>query len=442
MRPALRLLLAAITTAFLVVVSAIPTWAMTLTFVRHAESQANAAGIIDTSVPGPGLSPLGQQQAQDIAAVLAGNGYDGIYVSSMLRTQQTAQPLLDLLGTSATVLPGLREISAGIFEGASEDEGLGRLGYALAPVAWTLGARFVPVLGGEDGNGFDARVDDAVRQIYDSGDQNALAFSHGATIMFWVMMNVDNPDLGLLLSHQLDNVEAVVIEGSPEEGWTLVSWAGIPVAAEPSLPIKLFVNVRDLVVAPQTALYEVGRAFATGDIAALANAVRDGIVNVARTVVEFVPDMVKDIVDSVGDLASPTSEQDAPVATLAADHTAEVADPEPSTTEVGAAAAASEDDAKSDVRATTSETETSSGATDLTDGNKVEPGEPVARTEDQSDDDVVDDAVEDVTEDVTDEVTAPTDATDAVDNEDTDNEDAADDSGAESDSATSQQNAA
>ena len=40
----------------------------------------------------------------------------------------------------------------------------------------------MPVLGSTDGNAFDARVDDAVQTIYDSGDRNAVAFSHGATM--------------------------------------------------------------------------------------------------------------------------------------------------------------------------------------------------------------------------------------------------------------------
>ncbi|MGV0790349.1 histidine phosphatase family protein [Mycolicibacterium sp. XJ1819] len=257
----------ALAAAVVLFVSAVPAWAMTLTFVRHAESAANADGVIDTSVPGPGITALGQQQAAQVAAVLAGNDYDGIYVSSMLRTQQTAEPLLDLLpeGTAFQVLPGLREISAGIFEGSSERDGLGRLGYALAPVAWTLGLRFVPVLGGEDGNAFDARVDNAIRQIQANGDENAVAFSHGATIMFWVMMNVDNPDLGLLLSHQLANTDTVVVEGSHEDGWTLVNWAGVPVDAQPSLVTRLFVTVRDLVVAPQTFLHDIGRALTPTD---------------------------------------------------------------------------------------------------------------------------------------------------------------------------------
>lgn len=43
--------------ALLVLASALPAWAaqsITLTWVRHAQSTANAAGIIDTTVPGPG----------------------------------------------------------------------------------------------------------------------------------------------------------------------------------------------------------------------------------------------------------------------------------------------------------------------------------------------------------------------------------------------------
>lgn len=429
MRRALRILVAALTAALVFFVSAVPAWALTVTFVRHAESLANADGVIDTSVPGPGLSPLGQQQADALAPVLAPIAYDGFYVSSMVRTQQTAQPLMDLLGTDYEILPGLREIPAGIFEGSSENEGLGRLGYALAPVAWMLGARFVPVLGsGEDGNSFDARVDDALQRIAVNGDDNAVAFSHGATIMFWVMMNVDNPDLGLLLSHQLDNTEQVVIEGSPEDGWTLVSWAGIPVAGEPSLPIKLFVNVRDLVVAPQTALYEIGQAFATGDIAALANAVRDGVLDVASAVIGFVPDMITDIVDSVGGSSPVPVEQQQPANTLAAAVTNESPDETPGVARDADEANESE---SSDVAAVMSRTEKTTGATDLSDGNKVEPGEALTVVEERAGE-----ATEEVTE-ATEEVTAE-EADDAT----VDSDEPADSSSTDTDTTASQQHAA
>jgi len=262
-----RLFWAAATPLATIVVTlgtALSAWAaeaMTLTFVRHGESEANAAGVIDTSVPGPHLTDLGRQQAEAVADELVGNNYDGVYASSMIRTQETAQPLATRLHQDVLVLPGLREIDAGVFEGQSEDSGLGRIGYVLAPVAWTLGARFVPVLGSTDGNAFDARVDDAVQTIYDSGDRNAVVFSHGATIMFWTMMNVDNPELGLILSHPLDNTSVVVVTGNPEDGWTLENWDGVEVSADPSLPTKLFVDGRNVVTAPQTAAFRIRQAF-------------------------------------------------------------------------------------------------------------------------------------------------------------------------------------
>jgi len=84
-----------------------------LTFVRHGRSAANAAGIIDTAVPGPDLTDLGQQQAHDVANQLSVNRYDGIYASTMVRTQETAGPLSQALGEPITVLPGLREIEVG-----------------------------------------------------------------------------------------------------------------------------------------------------------------------------------------------------------------------------------------------------------------------------------------------------------------------------------------
>lgn len=364
--------------------SALPAWAaevMTLTFVRHGESEANAAGVIDTSVPGPHLTELGRQQAAAVADALAGNNYDGVYASSMIRTQETAQPLADRLGQPIVVLPGVREIDAGVFEGQSEDSGLGRIGYVAARVAWTLGARFVPMLGSTDGNAFDARVDDAVQTIYDSGDRNAVVFSHGATIMFWTMMNVDNPDLGLILSHQLDNTSVVVITGNPEDGWTLENWDGVAVSAEPSLPTKLFVDVRNVVTAPQTALYRIGQAFASGDVAGLANAIRDGIVDVATKVVGFVPKVVDDVVGSLR--GSSPVQSDEPATEQRALRTV---------TESAAERSA-------DAPATTiaKKSKKSDGATDLTRGNKFEPGETVSTARDATEPETTKDDAQNVT---------------------------------------------
>ena len=242
-------------TAALFLVAVLPAWAahaVTMTWVRHAQSTANAAGIVDTSVPGPGLTALGDTQAQVIAETLATGGHDAIYVSNMLRTQLTAEPLATELGMTPGVLPGVREINAGVFEG--QGGLLAGVGYALPPAAWVLGARFVPILGGENGNGFEARVNDEVATIYASGATKPVVFAHGATIMAWTLMTVDNPNLLLALTHPLGNTAVVVVTSTPDDGWTLQSWDGVPVDPNPGPLTRLFVAVRDAVVAPQTVL--------------------------------------------------------------------------------------------------------------------------------------------------------------------------------------------
>lgn len=262
-------------TAALFLVAVLPAWAahaVTMTWVRHAQSTANAAGIVDTSVPGPGLTALGDTQAQVIAETLATGGHDAIYVSNMLRTQLTAEPLATELGMTPGVLPGVREINAGVFEG--QGGLLAGVGYALPPAAWVLGARFVPILGGENGNGFEARVNDEVATIYASGATKPVVFAHGATIMAWTLMTVDNPNLLLALTHPLGNTAVVVVTGTPDDGWTLQSWDGVPVDPNPGPLTRLFVAVRDALVAPQTALYNtshppVGNVQPAGGAAAL-----------------------------------------------------------------------------------------------------------------------------------------------------------------------------
>ncbi len=184
-------------------------------FVRHGQTPGNAAMLIDTAVPGPGLTALGQQQAQAIANALAAKGpYAGIFDSQLIRTQQTAAPLANLLGMAPQVLPGLNEIHAGIFEDLPQISPAGLL-YLVGPIAWTLGFPIVPMLapGSTDVNGivFNRAFTGAVQTIYDAslanpvvaadGNITSVAYSSAFTIGVGTMMNVDNPHPLLLLTH-------------------------------------------------------------------------------------------------------------------------------------------------------------------------------------------------------------------------------------------------
>ena len=198
---------------------------ITLTFIRHAQSEANASGIIDTSEPGPGLSPEGKGQAEEVAHQLARNNYDAVYASTMARAQQTAAPLAAELGKRVEVLPGLQEINAGWFEG--KPVSTAPTTYLLAPADWLNGDVQNSIPGSISGKAFNDRFTAAVQKIYDSGHSNPVVFAHLYSIEYWVLMNVKNAKDSLLTSHPLPNTGRVVITGNPSTGWTLVEWDGI-----------------------------------------------------------------------------------------------------------------------------------------------------------------------------------------------------------------------
>lgn len=200
---------------------------ITLTLVRHAQSAGNASGLIDSSTPGPVLTELGLRQAESVTQALRGKGgtYAAIYASTMIRTQQTAQPMAAALHEPVLVLPGLREIEAGDYEGLPEADAATT--YFRAPLQWLNGDRGARIPGSIDGNEFDARYDEAVETIYrdtvGDPDPNVIAYSHGAAIMMWVAMNVRGVDTASLATAPLQNTGYFVIRGNPSDGWNLVT---------------------------------------------------------------------------------------------------------------------------------------------------------------------------------------------------------------------------
>lgn len=197
---------------------------ITITFMRHAESAGNASGLIDTSTPGPDITDKGRRQAQAAAYAFSTHGYDGVFASTVVRTQQTAEYMSKAVGKDIEILPGLREVEAGQYEGQPEKTSEGA--YLSAPIAWIGGNRSERIPGSIDGNEFDHRFDEAIDQIYKTGHVNPIVFAHGVSIQSWVLMNVKNPDSSVLENNLLQNTGYIVITGSPEMGWTLLDWNG------------------------------------------------------------------------------------------------------------------------------------------------------------------------------------------------------------------------
>lgn len=200
-----------------------PYGVMTVTLVRHAESQANADGVIATDVPGPPLTALGRTQSKQAAQRMSESGFDAVFSSPLQRARQTAQYLADELGDTVQIQDGLREIEGGIYEGQPVAEAGGQ--YFQPIDAWIHGDRFARIPGSIDGNEFDTRFTSALAAISSSGSTHPVVYSHGGAIAAWTMMNVDNPPA---TNPGLGNTGYVVVRGNPNSGWTLVDWVPQP----------------------------------------------------------------------------------------------------------------------------------------------------------------------------------------------------------------------
>ena len=201
---------------------------MTITLVRHGESEGNASGLIDTSIPGPDLTALGRTQSRQVAELLADRRFDSVYASRMVRSQQTARPTAQRHHSRVVVKPGFHEILAGDYEGVPEADALGT--YFAAPLRWLRGDLAAHTPGAENGVEFKKRVDDSLRSVASAGKTRPVIFSHGGTIMIWSVMSASNAAeyAGRLQTDPLHNVGRVVLTGSPATGWRIVEWVGDP----------------------------------------------------------------------------------------------------------------------------------------------------------------------------------------------------------------------
>lgn len=194
----------------------LPAGATDVLLIRHGESAPmpaddtyprNADGQAD-----PPLSEEGRRQVEPLAARLADADIDAIYVTSLVRTHETAAPLAARLGLTPVVEPDLREILLGEWEGgtfrrlvAERDPRMRRL--------WHEGNWDV-VPGAETGAAFAARVRGALERIQTAHpDQRVAVVCHGGVIGQAVALASGASPLAFM---QCDNasVTQVVLHGA------------------------------------------------------------------------------------------------------------------------------------------------------------------------------------------------------------------------------------
>ena len=129
----------------------------------------------------PPLHPDGIRQAELLVAALAAEAVAAVYITTLRRTRQTAEPFLAHSGLVAQVEPDLREVFLGEWEGgefrrraATADPQFTRM---MEAQRWDL------IPGAEPGDVFDARVRAALgRIVARHPDHTVAVVTHGGVI--------------------------------------------------------------------------------------------------------------------------------------------------------------------------------------------------------------------------------------------------------------------
>lgn len=198
---------------------------ITVTFIRNGQSQAEAAGVISTDIPGPDLSNVGIEQAQRLVRRASHYNFDSVFSSARAETQQTAEPIAAQLQRRVETIDGLQPIGAGWFNGKPQT--MAASTYMLAPMDWLNGDIQNRIPGSVSGTQFNDQFTGAMYKIFSTGHLRPVVFSQGTAIMLWTLMNTSNANERLLTTHPLPNIGYIVVTGSPTHGWTLVDWDGI-----------------------------------------------------------------------------------------------------------------------------------------------------------------------------------------------------------------------
>lgn len=123
------------------------------------------------------------------------------------------------------------------------------------------------------------------------------------------MLNVDNPDLAILLPAGLNAIASgelpppagvVEVMGNPADGWALESFAGQAFPQNPGLLTELFVDLRNAVLAPQTAAWNIFESIFTGPGAPTITSIGDSLLSNTENVGEALLNLPGSVITDIG----------------------------------------------------------------------------------------------------------------------------------------------
>jgi probable phosphoglycerate mutase len=161
-----------------------PQTATEIILVRHGASAALVDGQEFPMLDGqgnPGLAPNGRQQAELVGERLASEPIDAIYVSSMVRTHETAAPLVARINIAPVEERDLREVHLGDWEAGE----LRRRSAEGHPIALRMHEeeRWDVIPNAEPSEAFSARTVGSIERIVlRHPNQTVAVFCHGGVI--------------------------------------------------------------------------------------------------------------------------------------------------------------------------------------------------------------------------------------------------------------------
>jgi 2,3-bisphosphoglycerate-dependent phosphoglycerate mutase len=153
--------------------------------VRHGASQPAVPGEPFPLLDGhgdPALAPEGEVQAIHVAERLAIEPLTGLFVTPLRRTGQTAEPLATVIGIEPVVVPELREVFLGDWDGGEFRVRMAE-GDPIAIQA-VVEERWDVIPGGEPMEAFARRVRAGIEAVAAAAgtDVTVAAFVHGGVI--------------------------------------------------------------------------------------------------------------------------------------------------------------------------------------------------------------------------------------------------------------------
>lgn len=155
--------------------------------IRHAETDLNKQGIVQGQGVDADINAFGRAQAQAFYQAYQDIPFDAIYISELKRTYQTVAPFIQQ-GIPYKKLPGLNEISWGIYEGKAQDA-RSKATFNAVIQRWEQGELDIAVEGGETPLQVQARLEQALDTILrDTTHKTVLICMHGRVLRMFLCL--------------------------------------------------------------------------------------------------------------------------------------------------------------------------------------------------------------------------------------------------------------